>query len=162
MAGWHSASALPDFDEVTVGVTQVAADLRATIDRFGEELRALGRPVGVYGGDVGNTDIQERADPVRIVRGLERDRGFVVRGAAAGVDDDPAVGQRHDRRLAIHQRLATENLGVEGPRAVDIVGDEEMCEHDALGWGGKLCHDATPIGDVGGASAAPSGTGSWV
>jgi hypothetical protein len=65
---------------VTVGVTQVAADLRAAIDRFGEELRALGRPVGVYGGDVGNTDIQERADPVQIVRGLERDRGFVIRG----------------------------------------------------------------------------------
>jgi hypothetical protein len=44
-----------------------------------------------YGGDVGNRDIQERADLVQSVRGLERDRGYAVRGAAAGVDDDPAM-----------------------------------------------------------------------
>lgn len=54
---------------------------------------------------------------------FERDRGFVVRGAAAGVDHDPAVGQRHDRRLAIHQLLATEHLA-ERHAAEDRAKDE--------------------------------------
>ena len=41
MAGMALTSALPDLDEVTVGVTQVAADLRATIDRLGEDCAPL-------------------------------------------------------------------------------------------------------------------------
>ena len=61
MAGVALSVGSADLDEMTVGVTQVAEDLRATIDRFGEDLRARGRPVGVYGGDVGNTDIYRNA-----------------------------------------------------------------------------------------------------
>ena len=55
--------------------------------------RAPGTPFGVHGLDVFDPDIEEAADhPVGIARRLQGDRGLVVGRAAAGIDDDPAVG----------------------------------------------------------------------
>jgi hypothetical protein len=100
---------------VAVRVAEVAAQLAPVVDRCGEEVGAAGAPVGVDLTDVRHADVEEAADAVGILRRLERDRGFVVRRAAPDVDDDPAVGERHDRRLALANGLAPQHLGVEAP-----------------------------------------------
>jgi hypothetical protein len=65
---------LPHFDQVTVGIADVAAFLVLVLFRRGQELRAPGAPFGVHGLDVLDPDIEEAADPVGIARRLQNDR----------------------------------------------------------------------------------------
>src|SRR5438034_2494038 len=83
---------LADFDEVTVRVADVAADLGLALYRRRQELGAAGAPLRVDRIDVGHADVQEAAGPSRVGRRLERDGRLVVGRPAADVDDDPAVG----------------------------------------------------------------------
>src|SRR5271169_7064603 len=106
---------------VTVGITDVAALLVLVLFRRRQELSTPGAPFGVHGLDVFDPDIEEAADPVGIAWRLQRDRGLVVGGASAYIDDDPAVGQCDIGRLPGEGHLATEYFGVEAPRALDIV-----------------------------------------
>jgi hypothetical protein len=53
-------------------------------------------------------------------------------GWPADVDDDPAVGERDDRRLAIERHLAVEHVGVEAPRPADVGADDEVRDEDSL------------------------------
>jgi hypothetical protein len=53
-------------------------------------------------------------------------------GWPADVDDDPAVGERDDRRLAIERHLAVEHVGVEAPRPADVGADDEVRDQDSL------------------------------
>src|SRR3954453_1356640 len=121
---------LPNLDQVPVRIAHVAADLGAPVLRRREELGPARAPLLVHGLDVGHADVEEAADPIRVPRRLERDGGLVLRGAAADVDDDPAVGERHERRLALADRLTAEHAGVEAPRALYVVGDDEVRQHD--------------------------------
>jgi hypothetical protein len=82
--------------------------------------------------DVGDADVEEAADPVGVAGRLERHRRLVVGWPSAGVDDDPAVGERDDRRLAVFQYLPAEHAGVEAARPVDVGGDDEVREGDSL------------------------------
>jgi len=59
---------LPDLDDVTVGISDVATDLVLVLLRRGQELRAPGGPFGVHGVDVCDPDIEEAADPVGVAR----------------------------------------------------------------------------------------------
>src|SRR5215207_7168560 len=88
-----SEGALADLDEMVVGIAEVAADLGAAVLGRGEESGAAGGPGLVHRLDVGDPDVEEGADAVGVGRGLQDDRGLVVGGTAADVDDDPAVGQ---------------------------------------------------------------------
>ena len=83
---------LSDFDDVSVGIADVAADLVLVLFGRRQEFRATGAPFGVHGRDVFDPDIQEAADPVGIAWRLQRDRRLVVRRSTPNVDDDPAVG----------------------------------------------------------------------
>jgi DNA-binding MarR family transcriptional regulator len=83
---------LPDLDQITVGIADVAADFVLVVFRRREELSAPCAPFGVHGLDVPDPYIDEAADPVGIARRLQGDRRLVVGRAAADVDDDPAVG----------------------------------------------------------------------
>src|SRR5580658_4263111 len=112
---------LPYFDQVTVGIADVAALLVGVLFRRRQELSAPGAPFGVYGVDVFDPDVEEAADPVGIARRLQDDRRLVVGRAPAGVDDDPAVGQRNVDRVSGEGHPAAEYFGVEAPRALDIV-----------------------------------------
>jgi hypothetical protein len=83
---------LPDFDQMTVGVADVAAGLVLVLFGWCQELRAPGAPFGVYSLDVFDADVEEAADPVGIAWRLQRHRRLVVGRSTAAVDDDPAVG----------------------------------------------------------------------
>jgi hypothetical protein len=87
---------LPHFDQIAVGIADVAANLVLVLFRRRQELSTPGAPFGVHGLDVFDPDIEEAADPVRIAWRLQGDRGLVVGRAAAGIDDDPRVGQRDE------------------------------------------------------------------
>src|ERR1700677_4454538 len=83
---------LPHFDQVTVGIADVAALLVLVLFRRRQELSAPGAPLRVHSLDVFDPDIEEAADPVGILRRFQGDRGLVVGGASADIDDDPGVG----------------------------------------------------------------------
>ena len=85
---------------MAVGVARVTADSGAAVDGRGEELRAAGAPVAVNGGDVGDADVEEGADPVRVGGRLEGDGGFVGWVVRAGVDDAVSCGQCDDQLRA--------------------------------------------------------------
>jgi len=129
---------LANFDEVAVGVAHVAAQLDSSVGRWREELGAASAPFPIRGVDVGNSDVEETADAVGVLRGLEGDSGFVVSGSAADVDDDPAVGERDERGLARADGLAAEHVGVETARALDVVGDDEVGQHEPFFRDGEL------------------------
>src|ERR1700733_6365225 len=116
------------FDEVAVGVADVAAGLVLVLFGRCQEVGAAGAPCGVHGVDVFDPDIEEAADPVRVAWRLQGDRRLVVGGASAGVDDDPAVGQRDVGQPAGtgERHSAAEDFGVEVPGALDISGDNEV------------------------------------
>src|SRR5271169_349764 len=83
---------LPHFDQMTVGIADVAALLELVLFRRRQEFSTPGAPFGVHGLDVFNPDIKEAADPVGITRRLQDDRRLVVGRSSAAIDDDPAVG----------------------------------------------------------------------
>ena len=80
---------LPYFDQMTVGIAEVATDLVLVLFRRRQELSTPGAPFGVHGLDIPNPDIEETADPVGIPWRLQDDRRLVVGRAAADIDDDP-------------------------------------------------------------------------
>ena len=83
---------LPHFDQVTIGIADVAAGLVRVPFRRRQELSTAGTPFGVHGLDVFDPEIEEAADPVQIPRRLQGDRRLVVGRPATGIDDDPSVG----------------------------------------------------------------------
>ena len=83
---------LPHFDQVTVRIADVAADLVLVLFVRRQELSTPGAPLRIHGVDVFDPDIEEAADPVGIARGLQGDLRLVVGRASAGIDDDPGVG----------------------------------------------------------------------
>src|SRR6266536_943842 len=110
--------ALPDFDQVAVWVAEVAAGFLPAVDWRGEEVGATLAPGLIDGLDVGDADVQEAAHAIRILWRLENDAWLVVCGSAADVDDDPAVRERDDRRLAGENDLAAEDVAVRSGRRV--------------------------------------------
>src|SRR5579859_2735505 len=109
------------FDQVAVGVADVAALLVGMLFRRRQELGTPGAPFGVHGVEVLDPDVEEAADPVGIARRLQDDRRLVVGRSSAGIDDDPAVGQRDVDRVSGEGHPAAEYFGVEAPRALDVV-----------------------------------------
>src|SRR6202050_1229828 len=136
---------LPYFDQVTVGIADVAALLVLVLFRRCQELSTTGAPFGVHGVDVFNPDIKETADPVGVAWRLQDDRRLVIGRAAAAIDDDPAVGQRDIDRISRTFHPAAEYFGVEAPGALDIVRNDEVGQHNSI-WGRwELGHLAPPL-----------------
>src|SRR5215470_7740202 len=74
----RSLRVLADLDEIAVGIAHVAAQLAAmVIERLGQELRALARPMLVACANVRDAQIEEAAHVVRIMRRREPHLGLV-------------------------------------------------------------------------------------
>jgi len=112
---------LPDLDDVTVGISDVATDLVLVLLRRRQELGAPGAQFGVHGVDICDHDIEEAADPVGVAWRRKGDRGLVVGGASAAVDDDEAVGECDIGRLWAEHHPGTEYLDIEAPGALDVI-----------------------------------------
>ena len=82
---------LPHFDQMTVGIADVANASRTGAVSAASGIEHPGAPFGVYGIDVFDPDI-EAVDPVGIAWRLQGDRRLIVGRSSAGIDDDPAVG----------------------------------------------------------------------
>src|SRR5436190_18102334 len=134
------AGGLAHLDQVAVRIADVAAELRPAVLRRSQELRAARTPLLIDRLNLRDADVEEAADPVGIGRRLEDHGGLVLRRSATQVDDDPAIGQRDDRGLALEDSFAAEDVHVEAARALDIVGDNEMSEGDYLPGRGELGH----------------------
>ena len=138
---------LPHFDQVAVGITDVAAGLVLVLFRRGQELGAPGAPLGVHGLNVLDPDVEEAADPVGVAWRLQGDGRLVVGGTAPDVDDDPGIGQRDVGQPAGtgEGHPAAQYLGVEAPGALDIVRDDEVGQHNSLWRRRELSHLAPPL-----------------
>ena len=85
---------LAHFDEVAVWVAHVASPLGAVvIERRGEEMGALGTPIFVAGPDIRYAQVQEAAHSVQLGRRFQDHFGLVGRWFAAGIKDEPRIGQ---------------------------------------------------------------------
>jgi hypothetical protein len=71
---------LPNLDDVTIGISDVATNLELVLLRRRKELRPPTAPFGVHGMDVRHPDIEEAADAVGVAWRLKGDRGLVVGG----------------------------------------------------------------------------------
>src|SRR5918912_3463138 len=103
-----SLDCLADLDEVSVGVADVGPDLVTVVFRLGEELGALGGPLPVCPLDVGDADVEEAADLVRIRWRGEDDGGLVIGRAAALVEDQPGVSDLQDDGVTLAEHLSVE------------------------------------------------------
>ena len=69
---------LSHFDQVTIGITDVATDLVLVLLRRRQELSTTRAPFGIHGMHVSYSNVEETADPVGIDRRLQGDRRLVV------------------------------------------------------------------------------------
>ena len=90
--GRLSVRGLPHFDQMTVGIADVAALLELVLFRQHQELSTPGAP-SAYTASMSLTRILRKLlNPVGITRRLQDDRRLVVGRSSAAIDDDPAVG----------------------------------------------------------------------
>ena len=130
---------LPHLDEISIRVPQVAADLGLMLFGRCEEHRAPLAPLGVGPMDVGNADVEEAADSVRVLGCLEDGVRFVVCGATARIDDDPTVGQRHIGRFSDDDSFTAQHVGIRPTGAIHVVGHDEVGEHRRVGGRDTRC-----------------------
>ena len=91
---------MSDFDDVTVRVADVAADLAVLGNRFCEELGSSAFPQFVARLNIGNAEIHKAVDVVW-VRDAKRYRWLVRGRATPDVQNDPDI-----RKLKVRGRVA--------------------------------------------------------
>src|ERR1700722_4630509 len=130
---------------MTVGIADVTAGLVWMLFRRRQELGAPGAPGGVRGLDVLDPKIEEAAGAAGIAGRLEGDPRLVVGRPSAGVYDDEAVGQLDHGRHWAEDPRAAEAFAVEARRALDIVGDDEVVDHESVWERWELGHLEPPL-----------------
>ena len=82
--------------------------------------------------DIGNADIQEAADRIRVGCTAERYRRLVRSGPAPDVDNQPSIRDlnmaRRTLAVAPAQNAAAEDLFIKISRSVDVGDGDEMCD----------------------------------
>src|ERR1700722_4400692 len=110
-------SALSYFDDVSVGIADVAANLSVLSKRLSEELRTPTFPQLVARLNIRHADVHKATDLVRVGGDAQRYRRLVRGGTAADVHDEPCVRDLNvpGRSLAVAsaQNAAAENLFIE-------------------------------------------------
>jgi len=102
------------------------------VERLGEEERSFGAPLFVTGPDVGDTQVKEAVHPVEIRKGFEEDLGLVGRRAAAGIENDPGIGQLDVAGIFWLDHFSAKNSDVEILRFFLIFHGKEMRDEEAF------------------------------
>src|SRR6266487_2845640 len=105
-------SGLTNLDDIAVRVTHVAANLSSVVLWLGKEFGPSRSPLLIRGPDVGDTNIQEAGNLIRVLRGTKRHGGFIVRWAATDVHNQPAIGKLDDGGFAAAHNGASENAHI--------------------------------------------------
>src|SRR5262245_44869738 len=134
----QEAGRLADLDQVAVWVRHVAADLRPTVDRRRQKLRAPFAPLPVAVVDVGDAQVHE--DRCRVARLVvhHRDVGLVGGWRAAWIHDDSRVRELHHARVLFQDDRPFEDVTVERARSRDAPDRDERGYNDAFAWSGKI------------------------
>src|SRR5271165_899403 len=138
---------LPHFDQMTIGITDVATDLVLVLFRGRQELSTPRAPFGVHRLHVLDPDVDEAAHPIRVAGRLQGDLRLVVGRTSAGIDDDPTIGKCDVGRPsgAGEGDPAPEDFGVEAPRPLDVARHDEVCEQNLRMGRWDLGHLLPPI-----------------
>jgi hypothetical protein len=109
--------------------------------------------------DVSDPNIEEAAHPVGIAGRLQNHLRLVVGWASTDINDDPTVLRCDIRKppWAEESDLASEYLGVEVSRALDVIRDDEVGQYKSL-WALRARPSATSTGCI----DRPLATGSAV
>src|SRR6266849_912068 len=117
---------------MAIRVADVGTNFLSVVLRLREELCPLRRPFLVDLMNVRDANVEERTRPVRIGRGLQSDRGLVVSGPTAHIEDQPRIRDLHDDRVALKQNLPAEHRPIELPGPVLIGDDEKVSDDETL------------------------------
>src|SRR5262245_62239525 len=107
---FEQSRGLADLDQVAVGVTHVAANLGAAIDRGRHELGPFRSPLLVARLDVRYAQVHEGRDRVVELVVHDRDVRLVGGGGTARVHDHPRVGELDHAWVLLKNYLAAQNL----------------------------------------------------
>jgi hypothetical protein len=132
-----SVRALSDFDDVTVGIADVAPNLAVFRNRLREELRPSTLPKSVARSNIRHADIHEAAHLIRVGEDTERHRRLVRGRPAPDVDDEPGIRDLNVPRRALGvpqaQNAAAKDFFVVASRSLDVGDSEEMRSSVRLG-----------------------------
>jgi hypothetical protein len=118
---------LADLDEIAIRIAHVTTPFPAMIvERFGEEDRSFGAPLSVTVSDVGDAQVEKAVHPIEIGRSLKEDLGLIGSRFAAGIENDPGVGQLNVAGILRLNHFPAENSDVEVFRFFLIPHGEEM------------------------------------
>src|ERR1700724_853725 len=145
--------ALPDLDNVTVRIADVAARLAVLGDRLRDELRSSTFPQFIARLNIRNAEIHKAVDVIR-VGDAERYRRLIRGRPAPDVQNHPDI-----RKLKVRRRVPVthvQNASAEDPfvvasRSLDIGDGEKMRDADPLSRG----HLITLLFDLYGAHLTP-------
>src|SRR5207237_5910365 len=85
------SSCLPDLDDIVIRVTHVTANLHAMVLWLGQEFGPSPSPLLIRGLDVGDTNIQEAGNLIRVLRGTKRHVWFIVGWTATYIHNQPTI-----------------------------------------------------------------------
>src|ERR1700760_4978740 len=120
--------ALPNFYNIAIGISHVAARLAVLGFRLRDELGSSTSPKFIARLNVCNADIHKAADCIGIGGDAERDRWFVGCRTASGVNKEPRVRDldvsRRAAGVASAQNATSEDRFIKSKRSLDV-GDGE-------------------------------------
>src|SRR5271167_4496266 len=130
--------ALPDLDNVTVRIADVAANLAVLGYWLRDELGSSTFPQFIARLDIRNADIHKAVELIR-VGDAERYRRLVGGRPAPDVDKEPSIRDLNVRgrafAVATAQNATAENLLIEASRPVDVGDGKKMCDGEPLARG---------------------------
>src|ERR1700678_2498308 len=148
-------SALPDLDDVAVGIANVAANLAVLGYWLCDELGSSTFPQFIARLNIRNAEIHKAVDVIR-VGDAERYRRLIRGRPAPNVQNHPDIRKlKVPRRVAVTQahNASAEDLLVVASRSLDVGDGEKMCDADPLSRGHLIdllldlyaAHLTTPI-----------------
>src|SRR5215470_3405150 len=112
---------LSHFDEMTVGIFQVATDLGFVVLRLGQELGATRAPFTVNRLHIGDTNVYAAGEDVRALRRCGDDVRLIVCRTPAGIEDQPTIAQAQHNGITHTDDRGPQDGAVELSRTILVI-----------------------------------------